>query len=168
MDVVAAKQKESTNMPEDLIASDNEVQNIRQQSRLDSRRRKLDFDAGEESFLHSIDNVERILSDGVPTLKLSDFDEKKLDEVERTLEGSGNEKPDVKTFSIVYTSTDTSPYTSVELLTDEPEAVTPAGISCKDAHEYCPAWKSGQLCVTSPMFMYRFCRKTCEMCAGTL
>ncbi|RCN39852.1 hypothetical protein ANCCAN_14218 [Ancylostoma caninum] len=169
--------KEFSN-PDDLVASDDEVVNIRRQSRLDSRRRNTKTDFMEEnSFLKSLDDIEKILADVMPTReeqKLVKKEEKQAvdtrkrlekgkEDVKEVVEGSGNEKPDPD-ITVMITTTDKAPYTSVELLTHEPESSTSMSRECMDTHELCPTWKTGQLCLTSPMFMYKFCRKTCGMC----
>ncbi|KAL6733387.1 hypothetical protein Aduo_004037 [Ancylostoma duodenale] len=166
--------KEFSN-PDDLVASDDEVVNIRRQSRLDSRRRNSNIDFTEEnSFLKSLDDIERILTDAMPTREgqkkekkkekqVADNIEKEEKEVKEVVEGSGNEKLDPE-ITVMLTTTDKAPYTSVELLTHEPESSTPMIKECTDTHDLCPTWKTGQLCLTSPMFMFKFCRKTCGMC----
>lgn len=136
--------------PDDLVASDDEVTNIRRQSRLDSRRRNSNIDlTDEDHFLKSLDDIEQILTKAIPTREEQDKErnvkpvmenqkriekkqmklkpveeqvgkqEKEKKKVTEVVEGSGNEKSE-RDITVTFTTTEKAPYTSVELLTNEP------------------------------------------------
>ncbi|KAK6733192.1 hypothetical protein RB195_017135 [Necator americanus] len=159
----AAPTVKESRKPDDLVASDDEVVNIRRQSRLDSRRRNADPEiTSAGTFLESLDKVETILKavDSKPE-EGHKTNEKKT----KVVEGSGNETPNPETVTVTYTVTESEPYTSVEMLTNEPETSTLRSKGCTDTHELCPTWKTAKLCSTSPTFMYKFCQEACGFCS---
>lgn len=36
--------------------------------------------------------------------------------------------------------------------------------ACEDTHAACPKWAASGVCVSSPVFMSRACRKSCNLC----